>query len=139
MLTLQQMADKYQSRLGASQKAYQDGINGVTESPMAKAVAQLDVAKQNYIQAIDSGRMAAGLNNVTLAQWKQAATSTGASRLAASAPVAKEKWMKRMQVLMPDIQAAAETVRRMPKGTLEYGKARALAMIDAMAALKGKR
>lgn len=139
MLTLAQIGDKYASRLGASSQAYKDGVGNVTENPMAKAAANLEVAKQNYIAAIDSGRMAAGLNAVSLSDWKSAAQNVGAAKLAASATAAKAKYLKRMQVIYPKQQEISQEISRMPKGTLDYGKARALKAIDMMAQLKGLR
>jgi len=137
--TLQQVVDKWFTNTQGSSNTYKQRIADTQVNPMALAAAQADVAKRNYAAAIDSGRWAEALNSTPVAVWKDAAMTTGAQRLAALGQAAKNKYTKRMQVLLPAIYSLADQVRTMEKGSIQASLARSNAMILGMHALKGRR
>jgi hypothetical protein len=118
-----------QAMSGAGAK-YSAGIQRVTESPMAKAAANVQGYLQGIQDAVASGKWVAGLNRVPLQAWKDAATQTGAQRLASGAAKAKPKVLAFLQAFLPVLQANVNQVRGMPNATYEERKARALAMMD---------
>lgn len=124
------VADKWVSRMGASSTAYKDGIERVSENPMEKAAA----AGQAYIEgcqrAEQSGKRAASLRRVTLQDWKTAAITKGASRIASGAAAAKSKMQNFLQSFLPHLAAGVEQVRAMPRGSFEQNMARAMRMAE---------
>lgn len=137
--TVQQVVDKWFTNTQGASNTYKQRILDTQVNPMALAAQQAEVAKRNYAQAIDSGRWAQALNDTPVNVWKDAASTTGAQRLAALGQAAKNKYAKRMQVLLPAINALAEQVRGMEKGSIEASIARSNAMIRGMHDLKGRR
>jgi len=70
---------------------YKDGINRVTESPMAKAVEKADDAARSYTRVVTSEEHKAMMRAYPLSKWKGQATSM-AGRLADGAKKASPKY-----------------------------------------------
>jgi len=130
-----QVAEKWLRNTQAAAKDYEDGVNAVQENPMAKAATMLDLAKQNYSEAIDSGRMAAALNAVSTQDWKTACTGKGKQRhsqgVAAAKPKAERVFTKLIQAVY-EVQASLP-----PRGSFEENMARAYEQARGMKARKG--
>lgn len=137
--TPQQVADKWFVKTQASSNDYKQAIMETNKNPMALAAAQADVAKRNYAESIDSGRWQQALNDTPVSVWKDAASTTGAMRLAALGQAAKNKYLKRINVTLPATYALAEQTRSMPKGGIEASIARSNFFIRGMHELKGRR
>lgn len=124
------IAAKWAQNLQGAGQAYKDGIMRVTESPMQKAAQN----KQGYIngvmEAANSGKWEAGLNRVSLQQWKDAASTAGAARLGSGAQLGKPKMQAFLQQFLPVLANNVAQVRSMPADSFEARKARAIAMMD---------
>lgn len=132
------ISKKWVERTSAASTAYTNGVNAVSESPTAKAAANLDKALAGYTKAINSGKMAKTLNNVSLADWKSKTTGVGAQRLATGVQAALPKRQKFDAALVNHLNAELPTIDAMKVYTLEDGINKAAAMIRAMAKFQYK-
>lgn len=123
------VATKWAQNLGAASQSIKSGVQGVTESPMAKAAAVANTwqAKMSLPQTL--ANYVAGLNRTTLAAWQQAFLTKGLPRIASGAQAAMPKFQAFMSQWLPFVQNVAAQVRQMPKLTLEDSIARSTAQI----------
>ena len=138
--TVDQMVASWKSAMASPQTSqnYTNGINGVTDSPMAKAAAAQDRYQAGVIQSVASGKFASSLNAVPLSVYKQNAINKGAPRLASGAAAAVPKVTAHFQKWAPIYAQVAQTVAGMPKGGLANAQARAAAAIQILMQAAGK-
>lgn len=79
---------------------YKAAMQALTVNPMEMAAANLDKAAANFMQAVQSGRMAAKLRAVGMSAYK-AACVAGASRLASGATKGLPKYTAAQDRLDP--------------------------------------
>lgn len=113
---------------GASDKI-KAGVMGVTESPTAKAAQSLDRMLAGIQRAIQSGKMAAALNAVTLPAWQAAMIDKGVLRVASGATAAKPKFEAFMRDFLPYLEQGRQQLASMPRGDLETNINRATTMM----------
>ena len=138
-VTPQEYAEKMARRLSASTEDIRSGIQRVTTAPSQAAIAQKELLKMKIIQAIDDGTWEAGLNSVSLQDWKDAAINKGLNRIGPGINAAKPKLIKFATQLLPAVDAAAAEAKAMPKGTLEDSIARMTTFTRRMAEFKRSR
>ena len=130
----QQVADKWATNLGAAGQAIKDGVNSVTTAPTALAAA----AESRYISgvqnAVTSGKWQAGLNRVTLQDWKDTMLQKGLARVGPGAAAAKSKFASFMQQLLPYQQQLIASLP--PRGDINANIARMVAMAQGMSHFK---
>ena len=131
-------AEKWGRRLKGATQDIKDGVNAVTTAPSQQAIAKQDKMKTNLIKAIDDGVWAAGLQKVTLADWKRDMTEKGVPAISRGVDIATPKVAQFASVLLPHIEAGKSAVEAMPDLTLEDNIQRAEKMIRHMASLKYK-
>lgn len=131
-LTVDEYTNKLVNNASNASEDYRSGVNSVTTSPTAAAAKALDKAKTNYIEAINSGRMAKKLNEVSLEQWKELTAGKGGDRYASGVTAAKEKIRKFAEKLIPYVYNVSETIAKMPSTTKEDMKQRMLKNFDMM-------
>ena len=105
---------KWQDNTAGATKAYVDGVNRVSVSPTAQAAQALEKARQNYNAAIDSGRMANALNNVSLASWKASASGKGAANLQNGVRAATPKMQAFLTAFLPVAEQASQEAKSIP-------------------------
>jgi len=137
-INYQKAAASWKTSMQTAQQKYTDGINAVTQSPMAAAAANTAGYIQGVTDAVSSGKFERGLQRVSITDWKTAATTKGAPRLATGAAAALPKVEKFWQSFGPKLDAATAQTRAMPKATFEDRMARAQAQMQAVHALKGQ-
>lgn len=137
-VTPAQAADKWVRRMQGATQDMARGVNQVTESPATLAIAQKDRLIANFIESVNSGRWEAGLNTVSLSDWKTAMLEKGVPRISQGAASAQTKQERFFAKLLPVVDQLSEEISRMPKGTVEDSVARAGAMIRGMASRKGQ-
>lgn len=117
---------------GATTK-YTQGINAVQVAP-----GQLAAAQQNaYLQGVNAnvGIWASKVASVSLASWKQAASTTGAARLASGATKGQPKYQTFATQFIPQL---SQIVGSLPaRGTYDQNIARFTSYAQALHALKG--
>lgn len=138
MFNVQNALSKWQRNTAGATESYKQGVMGVTESPMALAAAQADKAQRNYSEAISSGRWAKGLQNVSLEQWKQAAATGGAARLASGVTKGAPKMAKFLQEWAPTFEQAKQAARAIPNDGKAGAMARVAAVYDILRQRAGK-
>lgn len=133
---LNAIAEAWAQRLAGAGEKYKRGVMAVKESPNHKAARAETKYLNNVQEAVATGRFRRGNMAVQLQDWQQVTVDKGAQRLASGAAVGKAKWLKHMQEVKPQYDALQAKLATMPNNTLEDAKARALATIDHMAAMK---
>jgi hypothetical protein len=128
-MTAAEFAAAWANGISKAGEKYKNGINGVTESPTAKAAQNLDKAAMNYMESVTSGRMAAALNSVSISSWKQSCI-TGASKLASSGAKGSPKMARAANVLIPAWAAMRQAADAAPDDPVAKFAA-ALAVIQA--------
>lgn len=130
---------KWKRNAAAGVEDFKSGVKAVTTSPTAKAAQQADKYLRNIQEAVTSGRYAASLNAVSLADWQQATADKGARNYATGI----SSISPRAQRAMADQQAAAEQIKQqiaqMPNGTEAESEARMLAAVRLMRQYKQQR
>jgi hypothetical protein len=138
-LSAKQVTEKHNRRLKQALDDMQNGVNAVTESPTKKAAAKQDKMRQNIVNAIDSGKWAAGLNRVTVDQWKDAMINKGIGRVAAGIDGSADKVEAFFNELLPHIDTGINAVQKLPDVTLEDNINRATTFMRHMAKFKRKQ
>jgi hypothetical protein len=132
-LTAAQFQEKHARRLTASIEDVRAGIDRVTESPTAKAAASKDKMLANLTASVQSGKWAAGLNRVSLEEWKSKARDIGVNRIASGIAAAKPKVIAFAEKLLPFIDTQQAKIKSMPSVTLEDNISRMTTFIRGMA------
>ena len=132
-LTSAEASKKWKDRLGGSVQEVIDGINRVTESPMAKSAAAEDKWFANIQRAHTSGKRKRALLGVSLEEWKDKAANIGAQRIPSGAAAAEGKMSKFYDKLFPFEAALQKKVNAMPSTTQQDSVSRATAWITGMA------
>lgn len=138
-MTPDEAARKWGQRTTAAVPEYTAGINRVTESPTAKAAGAAEKMMANIMESITSGRWAAALNKVSLTDWKTAATTKGAPRIAAGVQGAISKQAAYYTELWPFLTTLQAEIAAMPNLTLEDSIARAAHYMRQMNVFKNQR
>lgn len=110
------------------------GVNAVQVSPAQSAIAAIPRQVQGVIDAANSGKTAAALQNVTLQSWQKAYITKGVPRMGTGASAAQPKFAAFMTWLLPQQQSIVAALP--PKGNTAQNIARSQAFLQAMAQLK---
>lgn len=137
-LTAKEFQEKHARRLKAALPDMQRGVEGVTESPTAKAAQKADKMRANMLAAIDNGKWAAGLNRVSLDEWKTKMIEKGLNRVSSGIDGAAAKVEAFAGELLPYIDKAQASVKKMPDVTLEDNINRMTSFVRDMAKFKRK-
>lgn len=117
---------------GASQK-YTDGINAVTVAPGQLAAAQKSLYVANVQAAANT--WASKVGAVSLQDWKNAATSTGAARLATGATKGLPKMQSFMTNFLPQLSSIVDSLPA--RGSFEQNLQRFSSYATALHQKKG--
>ena len=137
-LTPAEFQEKHARRLKAAVDDMRKGIEGVTTSPTGKAASKVDKMRTNIVASIDSGKWAAGLNRVTLEEWKDKMINKGLNRVAGGIDGAAVKTTAFAAELLPHIDRGIETIKKLPDTTLEDNIGRMTSFIRHMSKFKRK-
>jgi len=130
MATAQQVSQNWVNGISQSTEKIRQGIQNVTESPTEKAIKAIPRMVQGIQQAAANGKIAAGLQRVSLDDWKRAAIDKGVPRVAAGAAASQSKFADFMSQFLPHLQSGMDRINReMPRGNTEQNINRAIAMM----------
>lgn len=115
----QEVALKWKNRLSGATGEITTGVQGVTESPTAKAADQVDKYLLNVQRAVDSGKYASRLRGVSLEEWKHATITKGVGRIAQGAANAESDFEDFMAELLPFQERLQTVIDAMPDTSLE--------------------
>jgi hypothetical protein len=124
-----QAASNWANGMANSSQKLTAGINAVTVSPTSLAAGRIDAMVAGIQRAAASGKIAAGLNAVSLQEWQQAMLTKGVPRVAAGAQAAKNKVQAFFTQFLPYLQQGVQALQATPRGDLETNIARAAAMM----------
>ena len=124
-LTPEAARDKLIRRGQGAVQDFVSGVKAVAESPTAAAAKNLDKAKLNYNQSIDSGRMGRRMLAVTKESWISDTVTKGQARYAPGLQAAGDKILEFFQEFLPYADRVSAETAAMPNLTIEDSIARA--------------
>ena len=130
MLSPADGARLWAQRLAGSTSRIQAGVQGVTQSPSQKAIAQQSVLLQNFTNAVTSGKWATNLGRVQLGDWQQAMITKGLPRIQSGAAAGQSKMEQVNARLYPYIESGRQSLP--PRGDLSANTQRAVQWIEYM-------
>lgn len=122
-------AQSWARGLASAQEKVRAGIMAVTESPTAKAARRVDAMVAGFMRAAQEGRIQAGLESVSLEDWKSAMINKGLPRVAAGATGAQGKMEDFLTQFLPHLESGLRKLESMPRGDLETNINRATEMM----------
>lgn len=125
MLSAAAVAAKWVQNTSGAANAMKAGVQAVTVSPTSVAAQHLDRYQAGVMQAVSSGKMAAALNAVSLADWQNAMLTKGISRVPQGVQAAQGKMQAFLDKWLPYQDGLRQRIASMPKGTLADSQARA--------------
>ena len=137
-LTAVEFQEKHARRLKGAIDDMRKGVEGVTSAPTAAAAAKANKMKANLVASIDNGKWAAGLNRVTLDEWKTKMINKGLNRVAGGIDEASGKVTDFASQLLPHIDKGLNTIAKLPDLTLEDSINRMTTFCRHMATFKRK-
>ncbi len=138
IISASEATDKHAKRTVGAVEDYKAGVARVDESPTAKAAAAEDKWAAGVEKARQSGKFKAGLNRVSLEEWKSKTIKKGAGRIAAGVEEAKPKPRAFFEEYLPYQVALQSKLASMSDNTLEDSIARATEAIRHNAAFVRK-
>lgn len=135
-LTAKEFQEKHARRLKGAVDDMRKGVERVTDAPTAKAAAKQEKMRANILESIDNGKWAAGLNRVSLEEWKGKMLNKGVNRVASGIDEAAPKVEAFAAELLPHIDSVKSKIEKMPDVTLEDNIGRMTEFIRGMAKFK---
>jgi hypothetical protein len=132
------VAQKWARNLGAAGESIKAGVEGVTESPTAKAAAAQDRYLSGVQRAVTDGSYQRGLRAVTLQDWQQSMLKKGLQRITQGAQEGMTKMQTFMSRWLPHMDALKARISSMPKGTLSDSLERVRVAMEHAASFKGR-
>lgn len=123
-LTPKEAVDKHATNLTAAIPYMELGIKRVTEAPGKKAAAAQAKMKANIVKALDSGKWAKRVGDVTLDEWQDKMINKGLARIAGGVEAAKPKTEAFYTSFFPFLDKVAAEVNKMPDVTIQDSIAR---------------
>jgi len=127
---------KWVNNLSNATQAITTGVQSVTVAP-GQAAAAKQATWLARIQA-SAQKWATNVSAVSLGDWQQAMITVGIPRIATGAQAKQGKYQAFAVKFYPYLQSGVNTVKAMPKITLQDGIARAVAMINHNAKFSNK-
>lgn len=130
MPTAAQAAQNWQNGMQNSTQRITAGVNAVTVAPTQLAAAAADRMLAGIQRAVSSGKWQAGLQSVSLQDWKSAMLDKGVNRIASGAAAAKGKMQSFLSQFLPYVAAGVQQMdATMPRGDTEQNINRAVFMM----------
>lgn len=126
-LTAEQATQRLIQGAQANVGRYVQGIQSVTESPMAKAASKAQKAAAGYAEAIQSGRWQAGLASSSIEEWRAGAVAGGGSAYTAGIQSKAAKIARKLGPALDQTYSVADSVGSMPTDTVQQRIAKSVA------------
>lgn len=134
LISAQEFADKWASRSANAASDYVAGAERTDKDPTALAIAAIPRMKMRVIEAIDSGRVAAGLRRSGKQGWLEGVRGKGSQNYSTGVNNAKDKVAAAAGPLLAYQAAGLSRLASMPNVTDADREARALFWIRYMRA-----
>lgn len=132
-VTPEQAGANWVAGMSNAQAKIEAGIARVTVSPGQKAAQAADKWLAGVSQA--RNRFAANVGAVTLSDWQQA-VQAAVGNVAAGASRKQGKYVAKVTPVFQTLASVVSRIDQMPSTTYEQRKARAIALMDGMHAMK---
>ena len=129
-VTAEEYAKDWGQGLSGSTERIRRGIGKVTEAPGAKAAAQFSRYLAGVQAKLDLWKKRVG--NVSVEDWKKAATEKGLGRIAQGVASAQPAQVAMATKLLAEVDAAVAEANKIPKGDIEASVQRAGAFMRRM-------
>jgi hypothetical protein len=129
-LTPQAIAAKQIRRAREARQDYIDGIESVQQSPgvtLADNQESLIAMRTNWVNAMDTGYIAARLREYDFGRWKTKTKTRGADNWVAGIALAEPEITRFQVAFTPVRRQVSDTVRQMPNASFEQRLERMLA------------
>ena len=126
------VAQKWVTRTQNAAQDYADGVAQTQKDPTQLAIQAIPRMRQRVLEAIDSGKVAAGLSRVGIAGWKQAVASKGVANFSSGVGASQAKVQAAFQPLLAFEATLQQQIQAMPANTDAEREARALAWMRGM-------
>lgn len=133
------VAAKWANNLSNATQSIREGVENVSESPMAKAAARSDAYLQGIQRAVADGKYQDGLRRVSLEDWRRSLLEKGLPRIATGARASEGKFADFMGEFLPHVEAGQRALESMPRGDLSQNIQRAVAMMQHNARFRRRR
>lgn len=131
------VAQKWVRNMQGSTESIREGVQNVTVAPGQKAADAADLWLMRTQASKEKFRR--NVAAVPLEEWKRKMLGVGLQRVAEGAAANEGKMASFLQEFLPYVEQGAQTVRAMPKGTLESGIARMVAQVRHNAGFRRTR
>lgn len=128
----QEVAAKWAQRTGAAAQDYVAGAQRTDKDPTALAIAAIPRMRARVLEAIDSGKVAAGLRRSGKQGWLDAIQTKGAQNFSAGVAAAEGKVATAFGPLLSHIAAGQSRLASMPANTNAERDARLLFFVNHM-------
>jgi hypothetical protein len=126
------VAAKWAQKTSAAAQDYVDGVTATDKDPTALAINAIPRMRQRVLEAIDSGKVAAGLRRVGKQGWIAAVQAKGAANFASGVSAAQDKVATSFAPLLAFEANLQRQVQGMPANTDAEREARMLAWVRGM-------
>lgn len=126
------VAAKWASRTSAAAQDYVDGVTSTDKDPTTLAIAAIPRMRARVLEAIDSGKVAAGLRRTGKQGWIAAVQSKGAANFSSGVAAAQDKVAAKFGPLLAFEANLQRQVQGMPANTDAEREARMLAWVRGM-------
>lgn len=130
------VAAKWATRTSAASQDYVDGVTNTEKDPTALAIAAIPRMRARVIDAIDSGKVAAGLRRVGKGGWIAAVQAKGGPAFSAGVQAAEGKVAQAFAPLLAFESNLQRQVQAMPANTDAEREAKMLAWVRGMRTYK---
>lgn len=126
------VASKWVTRTSAASQDYVDGVTQTDKDPSALAIAAIPRMRIRVLEAIDTGKVAAGLRRSGKAGWIAAVQAKGAANFSSGVQAAEGKVAAAFGPLLAFESNLQRQVQAMPANTDAEREAKMLAWVRGM-------
>lgn len=130
--SLQATVQAWQAGTQTGQQRYLDGVANTTVDVIGRAIANLNVAAQNYQARVADGTIARRLAAVGTQGWKSAVAAKGGQNWTNGINAGVNKYQQRMGAVLQFEEVLQSQIDSMPSGTPAANDARMLAWANGM-------
>lgn len=138
MKSVNTMTNNWSKNGAAKKQQWIDGINGVTENPMAKAAARADAMLAGVTEAVSSGRWARKLQSLPISAWSGPAVAKAQNFVAGFTGPGLSKYTAFANAVYPTLQASSAAARSAKQNGSMGSTARMVANANALRQWAGK-
>lgn len=138
-MTPREIAEKWSNRASAAAGDYKKGVQGTTVNPMEEAVKSQDKMRNNFLEALDSGRWAENTLATSFEFWKRQTSEKGSQNYVTGIRAGMERQVAFQEAIAPHREQVRQSVRSLPNATKADREQRMITNARMMGEFKYKR